>query len=87
MAEAGLPDYELSFWYGFFFPSGTPREAVKRMFEATQAAAKQAQVAKALENGGTETESSRSPEEFASFIGDDAKLWARIVKDANVKAD
>jgi tripartite-type tricarboxylate transporter receptor subunit TctC len=87
MAEAGLPDYEISFWYGLFFPAGTPREIVKRVFDATVAAAKQPQVAKALENGGTETEVSRSPEEFSAFVGEDAKIWAQIVKFAGVKAD
>ena len=87
MIEAGLPDYEISFWYGFFFPTGTPRDIVKRMFDATAAAAGNAAVAKALENGGTEVAVSKSPDEFAAFVAQDAKLWARIVKDAGVKAD
>ena len=87
MVEAGLPDYEISFWYGFFFPAGTPREIVRRVFDATLAAARQPAVAKALENGGTEVAVSKSPEEFAGFVAEDEKLWARIVKDANVKAD
>jgi tripartite-type tricarboxylate transporter receptor subunit TctC len=87
MAEAGLPDYEISFWYGFFFPAGTPREIVRRVFDATLAAARQPAVAKALENGGTEVAVSKSPEEFTAFVAEDEKLWARIVKDAGVKAD
>ncbi len=87
MAEAGLPDYEISFWYGFFFPAGTPREAVKRLFEATAAAVATPSVAKVLENGGTETVGSKSPEEFAAFIAEDAKVWARVVKDSGAKAD
>jgi tripartite-type tricarboxylate transporter receptor subunit TctC len=87
MAEAGLPEYEISFWYGFFFPAGTPREIVKRMFDATAAAAANPAVGRALEHTGTETVGSKSPEDFASFIAEDAKLWARVVKDSNVKAD
>jgi tripartite-type tricarboxylate transporter receptor subunit TctC len=87
MVEAGLPDYEISFWYGFFFPAGTPREIVRRVFDATLAAARQPAVAKALENGGTEVAASKSPEEFSAFVAEDEKLWARIVKDAGVKAD
>jgi len=87
MAEAGLPDYEISFWYGFFFPAGTPRDVVKKMFEATAMASTNPGVARALENGGTEVAVSKSPEEFGAFIAQDAKLWARVVKDANVKAD
>jgi tripartite-type tricarboxylate transporter receptor subunit TctC len=30
---------------------------------------------------------SKSPEDFAAFVAEDAKLWARVVKDAGVKAD
>jgi hypothetical protein len=57
------------------------------MLDATLTAAKHPAVAKALENGGTEVAVSKSAEEFAAFVGEDEKLWARIVKDANVKAD
>ena len=87
MREAGLPDYEISFWYGFFLPAGTPHDIVKKMFDATVAAAGNAEVAKALENVGTEVATSKSPEEYAAFIAEDAKLWTRVVKDADVKAD
>jgi tripartite-type tricarboxylate transporter receptor subunit TctC len=44
-------------------------------------------VGKALEREGTEAAGSKSPEEFAAFIAEDAKLWARLVKEAGVKAD
>jgi tripartite-type tricarboxylate transporter receptor subunit TctC len=87
MVEAGLPEYEISFWYGFFFPQGTPREIVKRMFEATAAAGAQPSVAQILAHGGTETSVSKSPEDFAAFVAEDAKLWSRVVREAGVKAD
>ncbi|HWM42304.1 MAG TPA: tripartite tricarboxylate transporter substrate binding protein, partial [Burkholderiales bacterium] len=35
MAEAGLADYEIGFWYGFFVPAGTPPEIVRKLFDAT----------------------------------------------------
>jgi tripartite-type tricarboxylate transporter receptor subunit TctC len=87
MAEAGLPEYEISFWYGFFFPAGTPREIVKRMFDATTAVIALPATGRALEKEGTEASGSKSPEEFAAFIAEDAKLWARLVKDSGAKAD
>jgi tripartite-type tricarboxylate transporter receptor subunit TctC len=87
MAEAGLPEYEISFWYGFFFPAGTPRDIVKRMFDATAAAIAVPATGKALEKEGTEASGSKSPEDFAAFIAEDAKLWARLVKDSGAKAD
>jgi len=68
-------------------PILTPREAEKRMFEATAAAGAQPAVAQILAHAGTETSVSKSPEDFAAFVAEDAKLWARLVKDAGVKAD
>jgi len=87
MAEAGLPDYEISFWYGFFFPAGTPREIVKRMYDATAVAVASPAIGKLLEKEGTEASGSKSPEDFAAFIAQDAKLWTRLVKDSGAKAD
>jgi tripartite-type tricarboxylate transporter receptor subunit TctC len=87
MAEAGLPEYEIGFWYGFFVPAGTPREVVNRLFDATAAAAAQPAVTQILAHAGTETAASKSPEDFAAFIAEDEKLWSRVVKDAGVKAD
>ena len=87
MEEAGLPGYEISFWYGFFFPAGTPAEAVKKLFAATEQVLKQPEVAKILAREGTETSSSTSPEDFMGFLNEDAKLWARLVKESGAKAD
>ena len=87
MAEAGLAEYEISFWYGFFVPAGTPPEVVRKLFDATSQALKQPQIAQLLARDGTETVGSASPEDYSAFLGSDAKLWERIVKDANVKAD
>ena len=87
MAEAGLPDYEISFWYGFFVPAATPKEIGRRLFEATAAALAAPGVGRALEKEGTETSGSKSPEAFAAFIAEDAKLWTRLVKDSGIKAD
>jgi tripartite-type tricarboxylate transporter receptor subunit TctC len=87
MAEAGLPDYEISFWYGFFVPAGTPRDVVRRLFEATTAALAQPAVGQGLAKEGTEVSGSKSPEEFNAFITEDAKLWSRLVKESGAKAE
>jgi tripartite-type tricarboxylate transporter receptor subunit TctC len=85
MAEAGLPEYEISFWYGFFAPAGTPEEALKRIFAATNEVLRMPRIDAALAKEGTETAGSGSAEEFAAFITEDAKLWERLVRDSGVK--
>jgi len=87
MSEAGLPDYEISFWYGFFVPAATPPAIVKRLYDATAQALAAPEVGKALAREGTEAAGSRSPEDFRAFLEADARLWSRLVKDSGAKAE
>jgi len=87
MEEAGLPGYEISFWYGFFVPAGTPAEAVGKLFAATAQALKQPEIARTLAREGTETSGSSSPGDFSAFLVQDAKLWERLVRESGAKAD
>ncbi len=87
MREAGLPDYEMSFWYGFFMPAGTPAAAIRRLHEATQAVLKLPEVRHALGREGTETVGSKSPEDFAAYVAEDAKFWVRLVRDSKLTVD
>ncbi|MCW5591384.1 MAG: tripartite tricarboxylate transporter substrate binding protein [Burkholderiales bacterium] len=87
MAEAGVPDYAISFWYGLFVPAGTPPEIVKKLFEATVAAARRPEFKEALAREGTEVSISRSPEDFAAFLAEDAKFWVKLAKESGAKAE
>ncbi len=87
MREAGLPDYAIEFWYGFFVPAGTPQTIVRKLFEATQTALQQASVKAALARDGTDVATSTSPAQFASFLAEDEKFWVKLVKDAAVKLE
>jgi len=87
MAEAGLPDYEISFWYGLFVPTGTPAEAVRRLYDAANQALRAPETAKGLAPHGTEASGSHSPDDFARFLAEDSKLWARLVKESGAKMD
>lgn len=85
--EAGVPDYAIEFWYGIFVPNGTPPAVVKKIFEATQIAMAQPNVKTSLAREGTDIDVSKSPEQFASFLTEDAKFWVKLVKSAGVKLD
>jgi tripartite-type tricarboxylate transporter receptor subunit TctC len=87
MVEAGLPDYEISFWYGFFVPAGTPADIVRKLYATTAQVLQMPEVAAVLAREGTETSGSKSPEDFAAFLGEDARLWARLVRESGAKAD
>jgi len=87
MAEAGLPDYEISFWYGFFVAAATPAEATRRLYAATSEALRVPSVGQALAPAGTEVSGSASPADFAAFLKQEAPFWARLVKESGAKAE
>jgi tripartite-type tricarboxylate transporter receptor subunit TctC len=87
MAEAGVPDYAIAFWYGLFVPVGTPPDVIRKLFDATIAAAKEPAVKAALAREGTEVELSRSPQEFAAFLAEDSKFWIKLAKESGATAD
>jgi tripartite-type tricarboxylate transporter receptor subunit TctC len=87
MAEAGLPEYAMAFWYGLFVPAGTPADVVKKLYAATIEAALRPEFKAALAREGTEVELSKSPEEFAAFLAEDSKFWAKLAKDSGAKAE
>ena len=84
---AGLPDFSIEFWYGLFVPTGTPPEIARKIFDATQTALTEAKVKAALAREGTDVDLSKSPEQFAGFLNEDAKFWIQLVKSAGVKVD
>lgn len=87
MKEAGVPGYDMSFWYGFFVPAGTPPPVVRRLFDATAQVLALPEVRQSLAREGTEVSSAKSPEDFAAFVTDDARFWARLVKETGLKLE
>jgi tripartite-type tricarboxylate transporter receptor subunit TctC len=86
VAEAGLPGYDSTQWYGVLAPAGTPREIVTRLHDAIARALRDAEVGKRLAADGAEAVGS-SPEEFAAFIKSESEKWARVATAAGIKAE
>src|SRR5437899_11784361 len=87
MEEAGLANYSLSIWYGFFAPAGTPRNIVKRLFDATVQTLRDARLKEILARDGTETAASRSPEDFAAFLREATGRIARVTRETGANSD
>ena len=60
---------------------------IRRVFDATQGVLQLPALVQALAREGTETVGSKSPEEFAAYVAEDAKFWVRLVKDAKLTAE
>lgn len=87
MEEAGLPGYDIAFWYGLFAPAGRSAEVIRRLFEAKALVMQRPELRQSLARDGTDVSTSRSPADFAAFLRAEAKLWARVVRESGAKAD
>ncbi len=87
MREAGLPDYNLEFWYGLFVPTGTPAPVIRKLFDAAVGVMQQPSVKAALAREGTEVALSTSPDAFERFLVEDGKFWVNLVRSAKVTVD
>jgi tripartite-type tricarboxylate transporter receptor subunit TctC len=86
MAESGFPGFEATTWYGLAGPAKMSPALVKRMNEDMNKVVQLPDVAEKFEAAGAE-DAGGSPEKFAAFIASEQKKWAKICKEANVKAD
>ena len=86
VAEAGVPGYELSPWYGLLAPAGTPSAVVARLAaDATKVVREPAMREQLVAQGAAPA--GGTPEEFARTLRSDAALWKKVVKEAGIRAD
>jgi tripartite-type tricarboxylate transporter receptor subunit TctC len=85
-AEAGLPNFEVTTWYGILAPTGTPRPIVARLNSELVKVMHSADVKERLANQGTEPLTS-TPEEFAAYIRQEIAKWGDVIRKANLKAE
>jgi tripartite-type tricarboxylate transporter receptor subunit TctC len=85
-AEAGLPGYEASAWFGIVSPKGTPRAAIAPLNAGLQKALGSQEVRSllsklAFEPGGG------SPEAFGALIQSEIAKWGKVIKTAGITAE
>jgi tripartite-type tricarboxylate transporter receptor subunit TctC len=86
VAEAGLPGYDSTQWYGVLAPAGTPREIVARLHDGIVRALRDDEVGKRLAADGAEPVGN-NPEEFAAFIRSESEKWAKVAQAAGIKPE
>jgi tripartite-type tricarboxylate transporter receptor subunit TctC len=86
IAEAGVPGYEATSWFGMFAPADTPAPVVTRLNTALVKVLADPQVKKKLAEQGAEPYSEK-PEQFAEFIRKESAKWSQVVKAAGATVD
>jgi tripartite-type tricarboxylate transporter receptor subunit TctC len=86
MEENGLANFEVVWWTGIVAPRDTPKEAVKRLNTEIRRAIALPQTAKRFSELGI-TPAMESQDAFADRIRNDARRWAKLVKETGAELD
>jgi len=86
IAEAGVPGYEVSNWWGILAPAGTPQPVIDRLYKEITALLDSPETRKRFELEGAEVVR-MTPPEFAAFVTQETEKWTRVVKDAGIKPE
>jgi tripartite-type tricarboxylate transporter receptor subunit TctC len=85
--EEGYADLSASSWQGLFVPTGTPKDAIDKLYAAAVKTMAMPEVVSRLANGGAEAVTSPNQTVFGEYVAAETQRWARIAKDANATAD
>jgi tripartite-type tricarboxylate transporter receptor subunit TctC len=85
-AEAGLPGYEVSIWFGFIAPRGTAQRLIERLNAEALKTLAVREVHDGLSVQGFEPTGS-TPEQFAALIASESVKWLRAIKESGTKLD
>jgi len=86
-AEAGLPAYDYTFWFGLYVPAGTPAPIVRRLYAAAVKGLGKQEVKEKIAAQGMDATPSASPEAFEADIKAEAPLLERVVRDSGAKVE
>ena len=86
VAQAGVPGFESTLWYGVLAPAGTPMPIVNRLHATLTRALQSADMKERFSAEGSEPIGS-TPQEFHAFIKSEIERWAVVVKASGMKAE
>jgi tripartite-type tricarboxylate transporter receptor subunit TctC len=86
IAEAGVPGFEVSNWWGILAPVGTPQPVLDRLYKEINVILDSPETRKRFELEGAEVIRMKSAE-ITSFVAKETEQWTRVVKEAGIKPE
>ncbi|MEP7276245.1 MAG: tripartite tricarboxylate transporter substrate binding protein [Betaproteobacteria bacterium] len=86
IAEAGIPDFEVTSWYALVAPAGTPAAVVAKVQATIAAALARPEIREKLAGLGAEP-IANTPAEFAAMQRTESARWQKLAREANIRAD
>ena len=84
-AEAGLPNFDVTTWYGILTPAGAPRAVVERLNRELVSIMNSADMKQKLALQGTDVRTS-TPKEFAAYLKEEIAKWGEVIRKAGLHA-
>ena len=85
-AEAGVPGYVVSTWYGLWAPKGTPKDVVDKMAAEVTKALNSPELKTIWINNGSDTPNVTG-DAYGKFVNAEIKRWADVAKASGAKMD
>src|SRR5438477_8959079 len=85
-AEAGVPGWEMSAWFGLFAPRGTPPEIVRLLNEKLQAVLEDPKTSQRLLEAGADPIGGSS-DSFAERYRADHRMWGEFIRETGIKTE
>jgi tripartite-type tricarboxylate transporter receptor subunit TctC len=86
MIEAGVPDFEVTSWFGLLAPAGTPQAIIAKLHQEAVKIIATADMREKYGKIGLDVVTD-PPDTFAAIIRTDTAKWAKIIKDAGIKSE
>ncbi|RYY81074.1 MAG: tripartite tricarboxylate transporter substrate binding protein, partial [Comamonadaceae bacterium] len=86
MAEAGLPSYNFTNWFGLVAPAGLPKDIAEKLQKDVAEALQTTEVRARYQTMGLQSPSV-APAQFAAMIEKEAARWGATIKAANIVAE
>jgi len=86
MAEAGVPGYEFSSWYGALLPAATPLEILNRLNAEARRAISHPEFRSRLAKDGADAIGS-TPQEFAAYLASEMARWSKVTQTTAMKVE
>jgi tripartite-type tricarboxylate transporter receptor subunit TctC len=86
VAEAGVPGYEVTTFYGVSAPAKTPRPIIDRLHTEIVRALKSPDTQERMKGLGADPVGN-TPEQYTAFMQDEIAKWAKVIKAAGIKGE
>ena len=86
VAESGLPGFQVIGWFGLFAPAGTPRTVIQKLNTEIVRVLKTTDTREKLSGHGL-IPGGGTPEDLGRFLNEEIVRWAKLIKEAGIKAN